>query len=438
MQHKITGTIALISREQLKAINKFKAVKQFKRCIGIILLATTFLAAAQNISAQSVTCEYKQTVINLDFGTSSNRKDVALSFLKNYQQTNSTCPDDGWFSYSAYTTDCFNGNWHNVPEDHSPGDFNGQMMVVNAAEMPGMFFANKIAGLKPGVNYEISVWFVNVCLRGVGCYPTPPVINISVNTPGKQLVKFQTGELSPTEQPVWRKFTATFTMPAAETSVLILMDDITQGGCGNDFAMDDLLIKECIPPVPPSPKIIPPIIKKIAPPTTVVKPPVTVIPKPVVKEPVISPKNATPIEKAPAAIPVVSINTIKEKMTTIQLPAPILKRENTLAKQIETETAEMVIDLYDNGEIDGDTVTVYHNNQLVVSHAGISAKAITFKIKVDEQHPYHELLMVADNLGSIPPNTSLMVITADKKRYEIFISSSEQKNAKVVIVWKKE
>jgi hypothetical protein len=40
--------------------------------------------------------------------------------------------------------------------------------------------------------------------------------------------------------------------------------------------------------------------------------------------------------------------------------------------------------------------------------------------------------MVAENLGSIPPNTSLMIVTAGTKRYEVFISSSEQKNAKVV------
>jgi type IV secretory pathway VirB9-like protein len=41
--------------------------------------------------------------------------------------------------------------------------------------------------------------------------------------------------------------------------------------------------------------------------------------------------------------------------------------------------------------------------------------------------------MVADNLGSIPPNTSLMIVTAKDKRYEVFISSTEQKNARVNI-----
>jgi hypothetical protein len=45
--------------------------------------------------------------------------------------------------------------------------------------------------------------------------------------------------------------------------------------------------------------------------------------------------------------------------------------------------------------------------------------------------------MVADNLGSIPPNTSVMIITAGNTRHELFISSTEQKNAKVILDLKK-
>lgn len=64
---------------------------------------------------------------------------------------------------------------------------------------------------------------------------------------------------------------------------------------------------------------------------------------------------------------------------------------------------------------------------------GSGKPSITWSQSVDAAHPHHELVMVAENLGSIPPNTSLMVVTANNKRYEIFISSSEQKNAKIII-----
>src|SRR4030095_7346943 len=114
-------------------------------------------------------------------------------------------------------------------------------------------------------------------------------------------------------------------------------------------------------------------------------------------------------------------------------PPPVISsRKNSLVKKIETEAGEIRIDLYDNGQIDGDTVSVYHNNSLLVSHAGLSQKAITLHIAINHNAPHHELVMVAENLGSIPPNTSLMVVTAGTNRYELFISSSEQNNAKVV------
>ncbi len=123
----------------------------------------------------------------------------------------------------------------------------------------------------------------------------------------------------------------------------------------------------------------------------------------------------------------------KELNKIVALPKPIATRENPVIRQINMAAGELLIALYDNGQIDGDTVSIYHNNQLIKSNAALSEKPITIRLKLDEQASHHELIMVAENLGSIPPNTSLMIITAKNKRYEIFISSSEQKNAKVVI-----
>ena len=102
----------------------------------------------------------------------------------------------------------------------------------------------------------------------------------------------------------------------------------------------------------------------------------------------------------------------EKERPAISLPKPILTRANPIVKQIETSASEIVIDLYDNGEIDGDTVSIYHNNVLIVSRAGLSEKPVSFHFAVDATHPHHELVMVANNLGSIPPNTSLMIVTA--------------------------
>lgn len=405
-------------------------------CLAIFFCFFTMLIfISQPVAAQQYDCNFKTPVINIDFGNSSNQKDINLLPAENYHKvTDYECPADGNFSFMPYTSNCFGGNWHTLTEDHTPNDINGRMMIVNAAETPGIFFIHYIAGLKPGTTYEFSVWFVNICLYGSCGKIYSPDINIAVSSGENNIALFSTGIILPTQQPVWKKYTGIFTIPPGANVIAIKMDDNANGGCGNDFALDDLQIKECRmlpPPVTMAPHTLP----AAAVPVKKVTKPVAV---PVVKETppfLINSKKSNPqITDMPLTIKPASPAVVKiEKLSAIPVPLPIATRANPLIKKIETEETEMVIELYDNGEIDGDTVTIYHNNQLLVAHAGLSAKPITLKIKVDKEHPHHELIMVADNLGSIPPNTSLMILTANKKRYEIFISSSEQKNAKIII-----
>jgi hypothetical protein len=115
------------------------------------------------------------------------------------------------------------------------------------------------------------------------------------------------------------------------------------------------------------------------------------------------------------------------------MPEALLKRKNELIKTIDTDDGEILIELYDNGIIDGDTVSIFHNNKEIVTRAALSASPIRIIVDVNKADPIHEFIMVAENLGSIPPNTSLMVITHHNKREEVFISSSEQQNAKIII-----
>ena len=45
--------------------------------------------------------------------------------------------------------------------------------------------------------------------------------------------------------------------------------------------------------------------------------------------------------------------------------------------------------------------------------------------------PEQTLVMVAENMGRIPPNTSLMIVQDGDRRYQVSITSTEQKNAMV-------
>jgi hypothetical protein len=130
---------------------------------------------------------------------------------------------------------------------------------------------------------------------------------------------------------------------------------------------------------------------------------------------------------------------IKDKLVNKKVITPdvLRTRENALAKTISVNTNEVSIKLYDNGEIDGDSISVFVDNKLMLSHKGLSTVPITLTLKFDAGEDEHEVVMVAENLGRIPPNTSLMIINTGDKRYQVQITSTEQKNAMVRFKYEK-
>jgi hypothetical protein len=106
--------------------------------------------------------------------------------------------------------------------------------------------------------------------------------------------------------------------------------------------------------------------------------------------------------------------------------------------EVAVDTGTIRLDFYDNGHIDGDSITVLVNKQVILSHQRLTATPITSYIKIDQNNTFQEIEMVAENLGSIPPNTALLIITAGEKRYRLFLSSTEVKSAKVRFVYERE
>jgi len=120
-----------------------------------------------------------------------------------------------------------------------------------------------------------------------------------------------------------------------------------------------------------------------------------------------------------------------KEIPKITLPQSTRSRENELVKTVTVTSEEIIVRLYDNGEIDGDTISVYMDGRAIVSNKGLSTQPITLKLKMDESNPEHVLVMVAENLGRIPPNTSLMIVQDGDRRYQVSITSTTQKNAMV-------
>jgi hypothetical protein len=413
--------------------------RTFQRILFKIIFPSLAIISNLYSYAQTYDCTIQSSVVKIDFGTDSKPADVNLSGLKSYKKNSGSCPQDGQFNFTSYSTNCFDDKWHILSQDHTSNDEAGRMMVVNASERPSTFFMNYITGLTGGNRYELSFWVVNICKYADGCNPTPPIIRASLLDGSKEIARFTTSTIQQTAVPNWKIFYGEFTMPLGVSALTLRMEDITNGGCGNDFAIDDIILKECKKGMPPAEepiKSMPVIVQKDivvdipkAKQKEIQLPQISTIPAP------IKPLPRKPLEKNTAVAEKVKLlapKVIKEE--TVPIPKLLITRENSLAKKIETDETELTIELYDNGEIDGDTVSIYHNNVLEVNHAGLSLKPIIIKIKVDKANPHHELVMVADNLGSIPPNTSLMIITtASKRRYEVNIASTTQKNAKVII-----
>jgi hypothetical protein len=109
-------------------------------------------------------------------------------------------------------------------------------------------------------------------------------------------------------------------------------------------------------------------------------------------------------------------------------------RTKILQNVIPIKGDSIELRFYDNAEIDGDSIAVFLNGHLLKEHILLAEEAYIMKIAVTDLQSDNELVMVAENLGSIPPNTSLMVAIVEDKRYETHLQSTEGSSALVRLV----
>lgn len=131
------------------------------------------------------------------------------------------------------------------------------------------------------------------------------------------------------------------------------------------------------------------------------------------------------------------------RMMNSQLSCPpgkitLTREAASIFNEIKVDTGNIRLDFYDNAQIDGDTISVSVDNQMYVSHQRLTAKPVTVYIRIDLKKTEHEVVMIAENEGEIPPNTALLIITAGEKRYRLFLSSdADQKKVLVRFIYEK-
>jgi hypothetical protein len=158
-----------------------------------------------------------------------------------------------------------------------------------------------------------------------------------------------------------------------------------------------------------------------------------------------------PEEKLPEAS--TAVNTIEAKKETPKIKAPAIKteaqpvakklttneekftnRQNKLQMVIPVTSSFIELRFYDNAAIDGDSIAIFLNGKVVREHILLGGEPQTIKINADELQEDNELVVVAENLGSIPPNTSYLVAIVGKKQYEARLFADEGTSALIRLV----
>jgi hypothetical protein len=120
-----------------------------------------------------------------------------------------------------------------------------------------------------------------------------------------------------------------------------------------------------------------------------------------------------------------------------ELPAVVADRKNETMQDIYFKNDSLILSLYDNGIVDGDTVSVFMNGENIISKQKLKESAIKKTIYVSANSDSLQLVLFAENLGTIPPNTGLLTVRDGDDVYQVRFSADLQKNASIILRRKK-
>jgi gliding motility-associated-like protein len=219
-----------------------KTLRSLKIFAVLAFLAFTF----QNTYAQLGFCSGNSgdPIFIENFGTGTNIGPALPNGVTSYSFTSGT-PSDGSYTIASNTNYY---DWHNAT-DHTPGDTNGKMLIVNASYTAGEFYQTTISGLCENTSYEFSAFLLGLARTGNGCgaglIPVNVTFQIWDDTNTNLLASGNTEDLFDTTSPIWTPYGLVFKSEPGQTSVILKMINNGTGGCGNDLAIDDIVFKSC-------------------------------------------------------------------------------------------------------------------------------------------------------------------------------------------------
>ncbi|SNR42498.1 hypothetical protein SAMN04487979_105202 [Flavobacterium sp. ov086] len=138
----------------------------------------------------------------------------------------------------------FGGGGYHSGEDHTPGDINGYMMILDVHSKGLLIYKKNVEGLCTNTKYEFSVWIAN--LANAGSFASRATFNIR-NSQNNALIASETSNLIPVSRVLtWDKVSIIFTIP--DSSVNSLTFEIVSGmDYVNHNAYDDILFEALKP-----------------------------------------------------------------------------------------------------------------------------------------------------------------------------------------------
>ncbi|WP_018616788.1 T9SS C-terminal target domain-containing protein [Segetibacter koreensis] len=160
------------------------------------------------------------------------------------------CPAAGQYTIHNFLFGCGNRTWVKLTGDHT-GGYNGNYMLVNAESSPGNIYVDTVTGLCSNTTYQFAAYITSV-MQKITCdgkAVLPDIIFTAETLSGTVIARYNTGDLPLTDDKQWKEYGLSFTNPPGIT-VVILRISIKPGyGCGSAFALDDITLKVCGPPV---------------------------------------------------------------------------------------------------------------------------------------------------------------------------------------------
>lgn len=131
------------------------------------------------------------------------------------------------------------------------------------------------------------------------------------------------------------------------------------------------------------------------------------------------------------------LTTETKTIVPVKQPEVYEKRVTNLFTTYVVHTDSVLLRVFDNGVVDGDTVSVFFNDSVVVNRLGLTTKAYELKVPVNLQED-NKIVLYAHNLGTISPNTAMLEIYSGKAFYSVTISSDLEKSSGIILTHKKE